>query len=598
MGYNRVNLADVDIIGELANAHEGEPELAVKMINSIATSVDAVKIQVFTADDLAVEGHENYELYQKLTLSTNDIREMAEAAHENDVHIFADILGEEGLNRIPEGSVDGFKIHSSDIGNRPLIGKVAEYGKPTIISAGGATPVEIRDIISSFEDISDAPLGLMYGYQNYPTKLADAHLHRLRNLVEEFGDEYPVGYTSHVDGGTDTATRLPGWAVASGADFLEIHTTLDRSSEGLDYYSSLEPDAFETMAERVEEIQTALGENTLQMSESELEYRREHKKCVVTREELHAGDTITEDGVALKRPEGTPQRAFNNLDEVLGKTVKQTIERQNPIRTTDVEYTVAATLACRAESTRLYGKPLQLVGEKSILAHQIAQLREVDAIDEIVLAVSDTPSKTAFEEFAADFDLEYVVGDEVNVLGRVIAAGKSVDADIAVRVTTENPFIYHEGIDEQIETTIRKDADLTVPRNLPLGSFAEVISMRALERAHKLGDDRHRSELVTSFITENPESFDIVGMTPPEALNRPDVRLTVDNPCDLILVRNIWEQVSNHSDPYNLESVLDYYDSKDFDSINEEKPDGTDDAVADLSWHIYGDQSGKQEIIE
>jgi sialic acid synthase SpsE/spore coat polysaccharide biosynthesis protein SpsF (cytidylyltransferase family) len=583
-----MHLDDIDIIGELANAHEGDPQSAVQMINSVSDSVDAVKLQIFTADDLAVESHEDYELYQELSLSSTEINTIVDAAHRNNVYILADILGKNGINKTEEADIDGFKIHSSDLVNFQLIEKVAQIEKPTIISAGGATTVEIRDALSSFERVSDAPLGLVYGYQNYPTKLKDSHLNRLRNLISEFSDDYFVGYTSHLDGSKEEAKRLPAWAVAAGADFLEIHTILNRSVEKTDYHSSLEPSDFERMKTYVEKVQAALGESTLQMSDSEIEYRDAHKKCVIATQELDIGKTISKRDIALKRPEKKPNVSFNDLNKVIGKTVKRTIEEQTPVHPTSLEYTVAATLACRAESTRLYGKPLQLIGEKCILAHQISQLKQVDSIDEIVLAISDTASKPAFEQFATEQDLEYIVGDEVDVLNRLICAGNAVDADIAVRLTTENPFTYQKGINNQVEYHVKKNADLTVTRNLPLGAFTEVISIHALEQAHRLGDDRHKSELASSFITE---SFNIVGIEPPKSLNRPDIRLTVDNPCDLILVRDIWESVADNRDPYDLESILNHYDENDLCDINGHKPDGTDDDVIDTLWHIYDEES-------
>lgn len=313
---------------------------------------------------------------------------------------------------------------------------------------------------------------------------------------------------------------------------------------------------------------------------------------------MHPGDTIDQDDVALKRPSEDSREVFHGLDEVLGKTVKQTIQTNKIIRPKNLQYTVASTLACRAESTRLYGKPLQLVGKDPILAHQVSQLRNVPRIDEIILAISDTPSKSAFIDFANARDLPYVIGDEVDVLGRLLDACDTIDADFAVRTVTENPFIYQDIIEDQIQYAISNNADLTTGRKLPLGTFAEVVSTTALEKAHEYGEDRHRSEFVTSFITEHPESFEIAGIEPPAPLNRPDVRLTVDNPCDLILVREIWEHVSNHEDPYDLQTVLAYYDDNDLASINDHKPDGTMDNVVEQSWHIYGDANDRMRIIK
>ena len=593
-----VDLQSIDVVAELANAHEGDRSLAIEMIDAVSASADAAKIQMFSADDLAVKSHEQYELYHELSLSTADVSAIVEAAHENGIYLFADVLGEEGLDRLTETDIDGFKIHSSDLANHQLIEEIAQQDAPTLISAGGASVVEIKAALASFERVSEAELGLVYGFQNYPTKLEDAHLNRLRHLVDEFGESYAVGYTSHVDGGSDDAKHLPAWAVAAGAEFVEIHTTIDRSPEGTDYYSSLEPDVFEAMAANVETVQTALGDISTKMSDNELEYRGGHKKCVVATRRLSAGETISEDDVALKRPQGDPERVFNDSAEVIGKTVTELIETDDPVRTTDVRHTVAATLACRAESTRLYGKPLQMIGEKPILEHQISQLRDVSGIDEIILAISDTPSQSAFIEFANSHDLSYVVGDEVDVLGRVIDAGDAVDADILVRNTTENPFIYQDVIDTQIEHAIVENADLIICRNLPLGSSTEVISARALKQAHEFGDDRHRSELVTTFITENPDSFDIIGIESPEAVARPDVRLTVDNPCDLILTRKLWDHVSETNNPYDLERLLTVYDEHDLASINDSKPDGTTEDVVALSWHKFAEPDERIRILD
>jgi len=392
----KVSLDDVTVIAELANAHEGDRSQAIEMVEAVSSSADAVKIQMFTADDLAVKSNENYELYQEISLSADDVKAIAAAAHQQETYLFADVLGTEGLGRVAQAHVDGFKIHSSDLTNHSLIREISQHEKPTLVSAGGATTVEIKTALASFESVSDAELALVYGFQNYPTELEDANLNRLRRLIDEFGEKYVVGYTSHLDGGVDEAKRLPAWSIAAGADFVEVHTTLDRSEQGLDYYSSLEPDAFEEMADNVETVQTTLGRDSLQMTESEIEYRHSHKKCVVATQEISAGEKIKKGDVALKRPEGNPQSIFHDLNDAVGRTVVKKVQPGEPIRTNNLTFKVAATLACRAESDRLYGKPLQTIGEKSIHSHQIPQLRRGGTIDEIVIYHSSTPPTSLY----------------------------------------------------------------------------------------------------------------------------------------------------------------------------------------------------------
>jgi spore coat polysaccharide biosynthesis protein SpsF len=219
---------------------------------------------------------------------------------------------------------------------------------------------------------------------------------------------------------------------------------------------------------------------------------------------------------------------------------------------------VVAALACRLESTRLYGKPFQLVGDRPILQHLIDRLRKVEALDEIVLAISDTPGSGVFIEYAKKEGLSYVLGPEKDVLGRLILAAESANADIVLRTTTENPYPYWENLDDLIRLHIEQNADITVTDKLPLGSFVEVISLDALKKSHKFGEDRHRSELCTLFISENPDIFMIQRILAPDELQHPEYRLTVDTPQDLMLVRTLWEELHEDQDPVSLGAIVEY----------------------------------------
>jgi hypothetical protein len=62
-------------------------------------------------------------------------------------------------------------------------------------------------------------------------------------------------------------------------------------------------------------------------------------------------------------------------------------------------------------------------------------------------------------------------------------------------------------------------------------------SQRSLERSHDNGEPKHRSELCTLYIREHPDEFKVVRHRPLQALIRKDLRLTVDNPEDLVVCR-------------------------------------------------------------
>lgn len=225
---------------------------------------------------------------------------------------------------------------------------------------------------------------------------------------------------------------------------------------------------------------------------------------------------------------------------------------------------VVCTLACRVQSKRLYGKPLQLLSVEenlTILDYMLDHLKTIPEIDETVLAISEGVENTPFIEIAKKRGLQYVVGDQKDVLQRLITAGKLGKADIVFRVTSESPFIYAEGMADALEKHTKNNAALTVIEGLPEGTYFEFINLKDLEAEHRDGEDRHRSELCTLYINENQDKFNVqVLQVPEESLKRPDIRVTVDYPEDLIVVRELYKALKKPNEFIHTSEIIDYLD--------------------------------------
>ena len=89
-----------------------------------------------------------------------------------------------------------------------------------------------------------------------------------------------------------------------------------------------------------------------------------------------------------------------------------------------------AVLACRIGSGRLFAKPLQPVGDRTILELIISQLKTSSILDEIILAISENPGNEVFENLAKEKNLKFIRGDDNDVLQRLITSAKFVNADI------------------------------------------------------------------------------------------------------------------------------------------------------------------------
>jgi spore coat polysaccharide biosynthesis protein SpsF len=92
------------------------------------------------------------------------------------------------------------------------------------------------------------------------------------------------------------------------------------------------------------------------------------------------------------------------------------------------------------------------------------------------------------------------------------------------------------------------------------GCGFEIISLEALRKSHSNGERKHRSELCTLYIRENLEMFNVVKMSPPQNLIRKDLRLTVDNPEDLVVCRTLYNVFQEDSPQFSIEKLIQYLD--------------------------------------
>ena len=230
------------------------------------------------------------------------------------------------------------------------------------------------------------------------------------------------------------------------------------------------------------------------------------------------------------------------------------------VNNSDKSYKISAVLPCRINSTRLLAKPLQPIGEFSILELLIEQLKKSKMISDIVLAISNNFGNQLFIELAKKCNVKYVLGNEEDVLGRIIKGGKKVNSDIILRITSENPYIFWEGIDSLIKSHIKERYDFSYVKGLPLGAGLELINMKSLKLTHKKGSKKHKGELSTLYFYENFKQFKINQIYPKEFLKRPEIRLTVDTPQDLWVARIIHENLGRGKQPIALEKIIKFLD--------------------------------------
>lgn len=226
---------------------------------------------------------------------------------------------------------------------------------------------------------------------------------------------------------------------------------------------------------------------------------------------------------------------------------------------------LVAALACRNQGSRLYAKPLQrLEVEKGvrIIDNIIDCLKTIRCIDEIVLGISEGVDSEIFTQVADEKGLRYVVGDQIDVLSRLISCGKLAGATDIFRITTESPFLYFEPVEELWRRHQEEQADATFMWNIIDGAGFEFYTLKALMASHERGSAKHRSELCSLYVREHPDEFRILKFEPPRELIRKDIRLTVDYPEDLVVCRAVYGALQATAPRISVSEIVKYLDQR------------------------------------
>ncbi len=324
----------VEVIAEIAQGYQGEPALARLLVDAaLASGAPAVKMQLVIADELATPGHEYYTRYRSMQMDDEVWQELADRVHANQRRMYLDVFGPQSVSKAQAWGVDGVKIHASDFHNDELVETAIRSFDRVYVSTGGLDVEEMARFVSHHEIGADSPVRMMYGFQAYPTQMADNNLRRFLAVQERF-PSITWGFMDHSDGDSRAAWYVPIMAMAAGAAVLEKHLTVAHNTEMIDHWSGLTPDEMTEFVALVDFLEPALGSSSLELSAAEKTYRVQALKTVVASREIAAGVSISADDLILKR--SASPGIFVRTDEVVGRTAARPITQNEPIAEEDV----------------------------------------------------------------------------------------------------------------------------------------------------------------------------------------------------------------------------------------------------------------------
>jgi len=327
----------VFIIAELSANHNQDFNQAVKLIHAAKEAgADAVKLQTYTADTLTIdcdneyfrigkgtiwEGKNLYSLYKEAYTPWEWQPELKKIANDLGMDLFSTPFDFSSVDFLESMDVPAYKVASFEIVDLPLIRKIAQTGKPIILSTGMASLAEIEEAVHAIRNEGNEQIALLKCTSAYPARAEEMNVRTIPHLSQMFN--LPVGLSDHTLG-----IFVPVAAVSLGACIVEKHFTLSRHEPGPDSVFSLEPQEFTAMVEAIRETEKALGRVCYEVSDHEKASRVFRRSLFVVKD-MKKGDVFTEENVRSIRPGyGLPPKYFN---KILGKQTKINIRRGTPL---------------------------------------------------------------------------------------------------------------------------------------------------------------------------------------------------------------------------------------------------------------------------
>lgn len=322
------------VIAEMSGNHNQSLDRALEIVEAAARSgAHGLKIQTYTPDTMTLDldhgefhiadpdslwsGSSLYKLYAEAYTPWEWHQPIFDRAHELGMIPFSTPFDETAIDFLEQLDVPCYKIASFENTDLQLIRRVAQTGKPLIISTGMATLAELDDTVRAARDSGCKDLVLLKCTSTYPATADNSNILTIPHMREMFDCE--VGLSDHTMGvGVSVAS------VALGASVIEKHFTLDRNDGGVDSAFSMEPGELEQLVAETRRAWQALGNVSYGPTEAE-EKSLQYRRSLYVVKDIKAGDTLTRDNVRAIRPGlGLPTKY---LDVILGKPVKQDVKR-------------------------------------------------------------------------------------------------------------------------------------------------------------------------------------------------------------------------------------------------------------------------------
>ena len=327
------------VIAEIGHNHQGDLDRCKEMFR-LARECGAHAVKLQKRDNRSLYTREMYDKpydnensfgptygahREALEFGRDQYRELQRYARELGITFFATAFDMASADFLAALDMPAYKIASGDLKNLPLLRYVARFGKPMIISTGGARLEDVERAHAALRPLN-TQLGILQCTAGYPARFDELDL----RVISTYRDRFPdvtVGLSAH-DNGIAMATA----AYVLGSRIVEKHFTWNRAAKGTDHAFSLEPPGLRKLVRDLDRVRQALGDGVKKVHPSEEGPLLKMGKKLVAARDLPTGHVLTPQDIAQKSPGDGLAPCM--LDQIVGRTLLRPLKADETISIT------------------------------------------------------------------------------------------------------------------------------------------------------------------------------------------------------------------------------------------------------------------------
>ncbi len=315
------------IIAEAGSNHNGDIKQALKLIDIAANSgADAVKFQLFKAENFIEKTSKNFKYLQKYEFQDNWLKRLVKHCKKKNILFLASPFNKNAVDTLVKAGVKAFKIASTETLNLNLVNYIAKKKLPLFVSTGICNYADIYECLDIIKKNKNKRVVLLQCSSVYPAKEFQVNLNVIDTYKSMFN--FPIGFSDHSLGGTACIA-----AVSKGAKVIEKHFTSDRKMDGPDHSYAINPKDFKLMIKNIRSVEKMMGNKDKYPLAEELKWCR--KKGIIAKQNIKKNTKLSLNQMMLVKPQHGIEARYINLVDML--KIKKNKKKNEPIFWTDLE---------------------------------------------------------------------------------------------------------------------------------------------------------------------------------------------------------------------------------------------------------------------